>query len=77
MSNHEHFEEIFHQKAPKYGRSLIVLNSKKKGVAMQPLSRPLLLTHPCSNRHFLVRHPCQAAFLAALCDSSMNHMFKK
>ena len=24
---HEHFEEIFHQKAPKYGRSLLVLNS--------------------------------------------------
>jgi len=24
---HEHFEEIFHPKAPKYGRSLFVLNS--------------------------------------------------
>ena len=27
MIVHEYFEEIFHQKAPKYGRSLLVLNN--------------------------------------------------
>ncbi len=41
MTVHEHFEEIFHQKAPKDGRSLSVLNSDRKSNILSPL-----LHHP-------------------------------